>query len=114
MVAIKEVLENDDIVVVTSQGVVIRQPAKTIRVAGRNTQGVRLIRLDDKDRIADIAVVPSEDEKEEGKETPELPSTPVKEKAEQPTLFEAAETKADSKSKKQPASGKAAKKKKKK
>ncbi|MBI5476008.1 MAG: DNA gyrase subunit A [Ignavibacteriales bacterium] len=62
MVAIKEVLENDDIVVVTSQGVVIRQPAQTIRLAGRNTQGVRLIRLDDGDKIADTAVVPAEDE----------------------------------------------------
>lgn len=65
MVTIKEVLDNDDIVVVTAQGVVIRQPAETIRVAGRNTQGVRLIRLDDGDKIADIAVVPSENEKEE-------------------------------------------------
>jgi DNA gyrase subunit A len=66
MVAIKEVLENDDIVVVTSQGVVIRQPAETIRVAGRNTQGVRLIRLDEGDKIADTAVAPAEEEKEEG------------------------------------------------
>lgn len=65
MVAIKEVLENDDIVVVTTQGIVIRQPAKTIRIAGRNTQGVRLIRLDANDKIAAIAVVPSEEEKEE-------------------------------------------------
>jgi len=65
MVTIKEVLDNDDIVVVTAQGVVIRQPAETIRVAGRNTQGVRLIRLDDGDKITDIAVVPSENEKEE-------------------------------------------------
>jgi DNA gyrase subunit A len=64
MVAIKEVLGNDDIVVVTTQGVVIRQPAETIRVAGRNTQGVRLIRLDGNDKIADTAVVPSEEEKE--------------------------------------------------
>jgi DNA gyrase subunit A len=66
MVAIKEVLQNDDIVVVTSQGVVIRQPAETIRLAGRNTQGVRLIRLDDGDKIADTAVVPAEEEKESG------------------------------------------------
>jgi DNA gyrase subunit A len=64
MVAIKEVLGNDDIVVVTTQGVVIRQPAETIRVAGRNTQGVRLIRLDGNDKIADTAVVPPEEEKE--------------------------------------------------
>src|SRR5208283_1813589 len=70
MVAIKEVLENDDIVVVTTQGIVIRQPAKTIRIAGRNTQGVRLIRLDANDKIAAIAVVPSEEEKEEEVQQP--------------------------------------------
>lgn len=65
MVALKEVLGNDDIVVVTVQGVIIRQPAETIRIAGRNTQGVRLIRLDEGDKIADTAVVPAEDEKDE-------------------------------------------------
>jgi DNA gyrase subunit A len=64
MVAIREVLENDDIVVVTAQGIVIRQPAKQIRVAGRNTQGVRLIRLDGSDKIAAVAAVPSEEEEE--------------------------------------------------
>jgi DNA gyrase subunit A len=70
MVAIKEVLENDDVVVVTTRGVIIRQPAKTIRVAGRNTQGVRLIRLDEADKISAVAVVPSEEEKEDLKEIP--------------------------------------------
>lgn len=63
MVALKEVLDNDDIVVVTVQGVIIRQPAETIRIAGRNTQGVRLIRLDEEDKIADTAVVPGEEDK---------------------------------------------------
>ncbi|MDI6767800.1 MAG: DNA gyrase subunit A [Bacteroidota bacterium] len=63
MVALKEVLDNDDIVVVTVQGVIIRQPAETIRIAGRNTQGVRLIRLDEDDKIADTAVVPAEEDK---------------------------------------------------
>jgi DNA gyrase subunit A len=81
MVAIREVLENDDIVVVTEQGIVIRQPAKTIRVAGRNTQGVRLIRLDDKDKISAVAAVPSEDE-ENGK------TAEAEEEAKQPSLFE--------------------------
>jgi DNA gyrase subunit A len=81
MVAIKEVLENDDIVVVTTQGVIIRQPAKTIRLAGRNTQGVRLIRLEPNDRIAAIAVVPTEEEKEETaepreQEAPKKPPQP--------------------------------------
>jgi DNA gyrase subunit A len=65
MVAIKEVLENDDIVVVTAQGVIIRQPAKQIRIAGRNTQGVRLIRLEEQDKVTAIAAVPSEEEAEE-------------------------------------------------
>ena len=64
VVAIKEVLENDDIVVVTTQGVIIRQPVKSIRVAGRNTQGVRLIRLEGGDKIADTAVAPAEDDVE--------------------------------------------------
>jgi DNA gyrase/topoisomerase IV subunit A len=96
MVAIKEVLENDDIVVVTSQGVVIRQPAKTIRIAGRNTQGVRLIRLDEKDRIAAIAVVPSEDDKEVEAASAAAPPPPAplkqpepkKQEVPQATLFE--------------------------
>jgi DNA gyrase subunit A len=76
MVAIKEVLENDDIVVVTTQGVIIRQPAKTIRVAGRNTQGVRLIRLEGSDKIADTAVVPAEEDVDNGHGEQEEKETP--------------------------------------
>jgi DNA gyrase subunit A len=53
-------------VVMTAQGVVIRQAAKDIRVIGRNTQGVRLIKLDDEDAIADIAIVTHEEEDIEG------------------------------------------------
>jgi len=64
MVAIREVLDNDDIVIVTAQGVVIRQPAKEIRIAGRNTQGVRLIRLESGDKISAVAAVPSEEAEE--------------------------------------------------
>lgn len=80
LVAIKEVLDNDDIVVVTSQGIIIRQPAKTIRVAGRNTQGVRLIRLDEKDGVSAVAAVPSEEEENGVKE--------IAGAGEQQTLFE--------------------------
>jgi DNA gyrase subunit A len=64
MVVIKEVVDTDDIVIVTTNGMVIRQNAAAIRVAGRNTQGVRLIRLQDGDSIADIAAVVAEDEEE--------------------------------------------------
>ena len=62
MVAIKEVVENDDIVIVTSGGIVIRQHASKIRVAGRNTQGVRLIKLEEGDTVSDVAAVVAEEE----------------------------------------------------
>ena len=64
MVAIKEVVDTDDIVIVTSDGMVIRQHAADIRVAGRNTQGVHLIRLNEGDSIADVAAVVAEEEEE--------------------------------------------------
>jgi len=48
---------------------VIRQAVKNLRVMGRNTQGVRVINLKDRDSIADIAKVVSEDN---GIEQPEL------------------------------------------
>jgi DNA gyrase subunit A len=62
MVAIREVLESDDIVVVTSGGIVIRQHASEIRLAGRNTQGVRLIKLGEGDTVSDVASVMAEDQ----------------------------------------------------
>ena len=64
MIAIKEVQNIDDIVVVTSSGMVIRQRAEAIRVSGRNTSGVRLIRLNADDAVTAIAIVTSEDEEE--------------------------------------------------
>ncbi|MBS1538124.1 MAG: DNA gyrase subunit A [Bacteroidetes bacterium] len=65
VVAIMEVEDNEDLVVMSTNGVLIRQHVKDIRIIGRNTQGVRLVRLDDGDNIADITAVPHEDEVEE-------------------------------------------------
>jgi DNA gyrase/topoisomerase IV subunit A len=63
MVSIKEVFEQDDVVIVTTRGKIIRQHASEIRLAGRNTQGVRLIRLEEGDSVSDVgAVSPEEDE----------------------------------------------------
>jgi DNA gyrase subunit A len=76
MVSIREVVDSDDVVVVTSNGIVIRQHASEIRVAGRNTQGVRLIRLDERDKISDVAAVASEEGGEENGGT-EKPGPPV-------------------------------------
>jgi DNA gyrase subunit A len=64
MVAIKEVVNTDDVVIVTSDGMIIRQHASDIRVAGRNTQGVHLIRLKEGDSIAAVAPVVAEEEEE--------------------------------------------------
>jgi DNA gyrase subunit A len=69
MVVIKEVAENDDLIIVTSNGVVIRQSVAEIREMGRVTQGVRLIRLDNGDRVSAVAkVVKDEDEEVEAGE----------------------------------------------
>ena len=62
-VSIKEVLPDDELMLITKQGIIIRMPVKGIRVAGRNTQGVRLVDLDGGDFVRDVArVVPDEEE----------------------------------------------------
>ncbi|MDX9757836.1 MAG: DNA gyrase subunit A [Bacteroidota bacterium] len=62
VIAIKEVSDQDDIVIITERGLIIRQHVRNIRVMGRNTQGVRLIDLRDGDSIADIARVGAEED----------------------------------------------------
>jgi DNA gyrase subunit A len=69
-VSIKEVLPDDELMLITKQGVAIRMPVKGIRVAGRNTQGVRLVNLDNDDLVMDVARVVPDDEAE-GEETVE-------------------------------------------
>ncbi|MFN3134161.1 MAG: DNA gyrase subunit A [Candidatus Kryptonium sp.] len=62
MVAIKEVLDNDDIMIVTAKGYLIRHHVKDIRVMGRQAQGVKLIKLNHGDTIASVASVVSEED----------------------------------------------------
>lgn len=64
VIAIKSVSESDDLMITTRAGIVIRMPVTDIRVMGRATQGVRVIRLDGDDEIADVTVVPHEEEEE--------------------------------------------------
>jgi len=67
LIALMEVVDRDELVIISTQGMVIRQSVKALRVMGRNTQGVRVIRLNENDSIADIArVVPEEDEEING------------------------------------------------
>jgi len=68
LIAIKEVNDSDELVIITTGGMVIRQAVKDLRVMGRNTQGVRLIRLNEGDDIADIARVIPEEENGNGEE----------------------------------------------
>jgi DNA gyrase subunit A len=62
--------DTEDLIVITANGVLIRQSMANIRVIGRNTQGVKLIRLDEGDRIADITSVSKEEETEMEEQTP--------------------------------------------
>ncbi len=64
VIGILTVMESDEIVVMTQNAVIIRQAVKNISLLGRNTQGVKLIRLDKGDTIADITVIPREEEEE--------------------------------------------------
>ncbi|NOX18170.1 MAG: DNA gyrase subunit A [Chlorobi bacterium] len=64
MIAMLEVSEKDELVIITEKGMVIRQGLKAIRVMGRNTQGVRVIRMKEGDSIADIAKVVVVDDKD--------------------------------------------------
>jgi DNA gyrase subunit A len=63
VVALMEVLSDDELMLITKLGVVIRMPVKGIRVSGRNTQGVRLVNLDAGDLVMDVARVVSEDDR---------------------------------------------------
>ena len=67
LVAIKEVSETDDLMIINRSGIAIRMSVQEIRVAGRNTQGVRLIKLSDSDEISSVTRIEKEElEEEEG------------------------------------------------
>ncbi len=57
LIAIKAVTDKDDLMIINKSGVAIRMPVSDLRVMGRATQGVRLIRLDDEDQIASVAQI---------------------------------------------------------
>lgn len=57
VVAVKSVIDEDELMLITRNGVVNRQRVAEIRTIGRATQGVRLVNLDDGDRVVDVARV---------------------------------------------------------
>jgi DNA gyrase subunit A len=70
VIAIKAVKEEDDLMITSRLGITIRMPVEEIRVMGRATQGVRVIRIDNGDKIADVAVVRDNGEEEETEDAP--------------------------------------------
>lgn len=65
LVSLKVVNDDDDLMIITKKGTMIRMGVDTLRVMGRATQGVRLINLRSGDEIASIAKVPASEEEEE-------------------------------------------------
>ncbi len=55
------VSDTDEIVVMTAAGVVIRTRVSEVRIIGRGTKGVRIMRLDEKDKVVGVAIVPEAD-----------------------------------------------------
>jgi DNA gyrase subunit A len=62
LVAIKNVTDTDDLMIINKSGIAIRMGVEDLRVMGRATQGVRLINLKDNDSIAAVAKVVKEDD----------------------------------------------------
>ena len=65
LIAIKFVSEFDDLMITTAEGIVIRTPVSDLRMMGRATQGVKLIRLQEDESIADVTVIRREEEIDE-------------------------------------------------
>ena len=73
LIALKAVSDDNDLMIINKSGITIRMPAEGIRVAGRATQGVKLISIREGDSIAAVCVV----NKEEEAETPQETETPT-------------------------------------
>ncbi len=72
LIALKDVSDQDDLMIITQAGNILRSPISALRVMGRATQGVRLINLKDNDIIASVAcVLVNEEDNNVGEETQE-------------------------------------------
>ncbi len=65
LIAVRGVVGDEDLLVVTTTGVVIRTPISEIKIASRNTQGVKIINLDEKAKVASITIMPHSDAAED-------------------------------------------------
>lgn len=67
LISIKEVTDSDDLMIITTKGILIRLKMKDIRVMGRNAQGVRVIRLGEGDTISAVARIVEEEKEDQEK-----------------------------------------------
>jgi len=75
LISIKDVTDENDLMIITRNGIAIRMRMEDVRVMGRATQGVRLIKIRENDNIASVAKVPKvEEEGEDGEENQEANS----------------------------------------
>jgi DNA gyrase subunit A len=65
LIALKDVTDSDDLMIITQYGNILRSPVSALRVMGRATQGVRLINLKESDIIASVAIVSINESAEE-------------------------------------------------
>jgi DNA gyrase subunit A len=78
VVGVVSVREDDDIMLITAQGMVNRTHVREVRMVGRNTQGVRIMNLNEGDKIASLAKVAQENIEPNGEvAAPEEPPAPV-------------------------------------
>ena len=68
IVALKEVLPDDELMMITKKGIMIRVPVEGIRVSGRNTQGVKIMNMTTGDLVVDVARVVKEEEADNGED----------------------------------------------
>jgi len=61
VVAIAKVTDADEVMLTTTRGILIRTPVTDMRLIGRNTQGVRLIRVEEGDSVSSLAKLPEEE-----------------------------------------------------
>jgi len=78
IVALKEVLPDDELMMITKKGIMIRVPVEGIRISGRNTQGVKVMNLTSGDLLVDVARVVKEDQAENGEDEADDEDTPRK------------------------------------
>src|SRR6266852_4530737 len=76
IVALKEVLPDDELMMITKKGIMIRVPVEGIRISGRNTQGVKIMNLTSGDLVVDVARVVKEDDGESGEDDAEDEAAP--------------------------------------